>query len=76
VSGILGIPVEEMRHRGRERQRTTARSHAIYWADRELNMPGVHLAKRYGLTQSAVVHASRRGEEIAEKKKLPADAMN
>jgi hypothetical protein len=39
-------------------------------------MPGVHLAKRYGLTQSAVVHASRRGEEIAEKKKLPADAMN
>jgi putative transposase len=65
VSEILGIPVEDIRHKGRERQRTAARSLAIYWAVRELNMPGVHLAKRYGLTQSAVVHACRRGEEIA-----------
>ncbi|MBN2107856.1 MAG: transposase [Deltaproteobacteria bacterium] len=63
----LGLPVAEIRKSGRERHRTAARSLAIYWAVRELNIPGVALAKRYGLTQSAVVHASRRGEEIAKE---------
>jgi putative transposase len=67
VAEVMGIPVEEIRHRGRERHRTAARSLVMYWAVRELNMPGVQLAKRYGLTQSAVVHASRRGEEIARE---------
>ena len=67
VSEVLGLPTGEIRKSGRERCRTVARSLAIYWAVRELNLPGVSLAKRYGLTQSAVVHASRRGGEIAKE---------
>jgi REP element-mobilizing transposase RayT len=63
----LGVPAEEIRNQGRERHRVEARSLAIYWAVRELGMVGVALAKRYGLTQSAVSHASRRGEIIAQK---------
>jgi len=70
VAEVLGIPAKEIRHRGRERYRTAARSLVTYWAARELNMPGVSLAKRYGLTQSAVVHAIRRGEEIARELKF------
>ncbi len=70
VAEVLGISAEEVRKRGRERHRVEARSLAIYWAVRELGMPGVALAKRYGLTQSAIVHASRRGEKIANRIKL------
>ena len=65
VAEVLGIPAEHIRQRGRERHRTAARSLVIYWAVRELSISGVQLAKRYGLTQSAIVHASRRGEEMA-----------
>jgi len=67
VAEVLKISAEEIRQRGRERYRTAARSLVMYWAARELNMPGVSLAKRYGLTQSAVVHAICRGEEIARE---------
>jgi REP element-mobilizing transposase RayT len=67
VSEVLKMPAVEIRKSGREKHRTAARSLVMYWAVRELNLPGVTLAKRYGLTQSAVVHASRRGEKIARE---------
>jgi hypothetical protein len=69
VAHIMDMPVEEMRKKGRERRRVEARSLAIYWAVHELGISGTALAKRYGLTQPAVVFGSRRGECIASELK-------
>jgi hypothetical protein len=65
VAEILGVPAEELQKKGRERCRVEARSLAIYWAVNELGLSGTALARRYGLTQPAVVFASRRGERLA-----------
>lgn len=65
VAEVMGMPVEEVRKKGRERHRVEARSLAIYWAVYELGISGPALAKRYGLTQPAIVFASRRGERMA-----------
>lgn len=67
VCKVCGIALEELRKSGREKQRVEARSLAIYWAVRELGIDGMSLARRYGLTQSAIVHATRRGEKIAKE---------
>jgi REP element-mobilizing transposase RayT len=68
VCRVCGIALDELRNRGREKQRVEARSLAIYWAVRELGIDGMSLARRYHLTQSAIVHAVRRGEKIAKEK--------
>jgi putative transposase len=65
VAEILGMPAAEVRKKGRERSRVEARSLAIYWAVYELGISGTALAKRYGLTQPAIVFAARRGEHVA-----------
>jgi REP element-mobilizing transposase RayT len=67
VCRVCGIALDELRNRGREKQRVEARSLAIYWAVRELGIDGMSLARRYHLTQSAIVHAVRRGEKIAKE---------
>ena len=69
VAQVMDMPVEEVRKKGRERRRVEARSLAIYWAVHELGISGTALAKRYGMTQPAMVFASRRGERIAEELK-------
>ncbi|MBN2107152.1 MAG: transposase [Deltaproteobacteria bacterium] len=63
----VGIAAKEIRKQGREKQRVEARSLAIYWAVRELGIDGMTLARRYGLTQSAIVYAARRGEKTAKE---------
>ena len=65
VCKVCGISLEELLKQGREKQRVEARSLAIYWAVHDLNISGMTLAKRYGLTQPAIVYAARRGESIA-----------
>jgi hypothetical protein len=65
----MGLPAEELRKKGRERRRVEARSLAIYWAVHELGISGTALARRYGLTQPAIVFASRRGERPAAELK-------
>ena len=69
VAEVMGIAVEEIRKAGRERYRVAARSLAIYWAVHELGVSGTALARRYSLTQPAMVFASRRGERIAAELK-------
>ena len=68
VCKVCGIALEELRKQGREKPRVEARSLAIYWAMRELGIDGMTLARRYYLTQPAIVHAARRGEKIAKEK--------
>lgn len=60
--------LEELRKQGREKPRVEARSLAIYWAVCELGIDGMTLARRYYLTQPAIVHAARRGEKITKEK--------
>jgi len=62
---VMGLSAKEVRGKGRERQRVAARSLAIYWAVCELGISGTSLARRYGLTQPAIVVACRRGEHTA-----------
>ena len=69
VAEVLDMPAEEVRKKGRERFRVEARSLAIYWAVNELGISGTALAKRYGLTQPAMVFGARRGERIAAELK-------
>ncbi len=64
---VFGIEPEEIRKQGREKHRVAARSLAIHWAVRQLGINGTALARRYRLTQSAIVHAARRGERIAKE---------
>ena len=66
--GLCGISPEELRMKGRERKRVEARSLSIYWAVSELGLSGMLLAKRYQLTQPAIVYSFRRGQKIAKNK--------
>jgi len=71
VCKLCGIAWEELRMQGREKKRVEARSLAIYWAVRELGIDGMSLARRYRLTQPAIVYAVRRGEKIAKERNCP-----
>ncbi len=64
---LFDIDIEALRTSGRRKQVVAARSLAIYWAVRELGMAGTTLAKRYRLTQPAIVYAVQRGEKIAKE---------
>jgi len=64
------IVLEDVRKPGREKRRVEARSLAIYWAARELGIDGMTLARRYQLTQSAIVYSVKRGERIAKEHNL------
>jgi putative transposase len=65
AAAVFDVPVEELYTAGKNRQRIRARSVFCYWMVRELRIPATHLAKRLGLTPSAVSKAARRGERIA-----------
>jgi chromosomal replication initiation ATPase DnaA len=51
--------------KGRQASRVEARSLLCYWAVRELGMSVTELARRFGMTPSAVTYAVERGERIA-----------
>jgi len=69
VATLFGMAKEELRKKGREKRLVEARSLVIYWAVRELNISGMTLAKRYGLSQPAIVFAARRGQLMATELK-------
>ena len=70
VASILGIEKEEITRRGRYPRRVAARSVLCYWASRELGMSTVALSERLGISQPAVSHSIRRGEQIVLEKKM------
>ncbi|WDN89519.1 hypothetical protein BuS5_02487 [Desulfosarcina sp. BuS5] len=53
--------------KSRQKNRVHARDLVCYWSAIELGISMADLAKRFGLTLSAVSYAVKRGEEIAKK---------
>jgi REP element-mobilizing transposase RayT len=69
VTEIYQIDKDELYSSGRQKIRVEARSLFCYWAVRELGISGTSLARRLGMSQSGVVYAVHKGENIAKEKK-------
>ena len=67
VATLLGLDVNEIMRSGKQPQTVKARSLICFWANRELGMTTVEIARRLGICQSAVSRSSLRGEKIAEE---------
>ena len=67
VSEMYGIDERYILSKGRQRQRVDARSLLSYWAVRELGMSLTELARRFGMSPSALSYAVARGEVIARE---------
>lgn len=67
VANLLDLEVNEVLRSGKQPHIVEARSLVCFWANRELGMTTVEIARRLGICQSAVSRSSLRGEKIAEK---------
>jgi putative transposase len=70
AAAAFGLEPDILLHPGQLRAVVAARSVFCYWAVRELGHTATALAKRLGMTQSAVSIAVHRGERIAQKRGL------
>jgi REP element-mobilizing transposase RayT len=67
VASLLGLKSEDVWKKGKHRQIVKARSLLCYWAVHELGMTGTALARRIGMTQSAISQSVKRGEAFANE---------
>ena len=67
VAEVLDVEFRAVLRRDKQPQTVKARSLVCFWANRELGMSTVEIARRLRLCQSAVSKAARRGEQIASK---------
>jgi len=67
VSNVLDLEVNEVLRSGKQPQVVKARSLICFWANRELGMTTIEIARRLGICQSAVSRSALRGEKIAEE---------
>jgi putative transposase len=65
AAGLCEVPAERVLSGGRQRPRSRARALTCYWAVRRLGLPAVELARRFGISASAVSCAIERGEALA-----------
>ena len=70
VAEVLSMSPGEILSRNKSPKTVKGRSLLCYWANRELGMTTVEIAKRLHLSQSAVSRASGRGEKLAKKNNL------
>jgi REP element-mobilizing transposase RayT len=70
VAQLLDLKVNDILRPGKQRQIVKARSLICFWANRELGMTTVDIAKRLGVCQSAVSRSLLPGEKIAEENKF------
>lgn len=70
VAEVLSMKVDVVLSLGKSPKTVKGRSLLCYWANRELGMTTIQLAKRLNLCQSAVSRSSARGEKIAKDNKL------
>ena len=68
VSILLNIEPKEIKISGKYPQVVAARSLVCYWANRELGMTTIELAKRFNLSQPTISKSVKRGEVIAINK--------
>ena len=66
VAEVLSMAPDEILSRGKSPKTVRGRSLLCYWANRELGMTTIDIAKRLHLCQSAVSRASARGEKFAK----------
>jgi hypothetical protein len=67
---LLGLKVDDVLQSGKQPQKVKARSLISFWANRELGMTTVEIAKRLGMSQSAVSRSILRGEGIAQENRF------
>ncbi len=67
AAAILGVKSEQIWQKGKHRQIVKARSLLCYWAVLELGISTTELARRIGMTQSAISNSVYRGESIARE---------
>jgi putative transposase len=65
VAKLFELKPEEVLSSSKQPQRVKARSLLCYWAVKELEIGGAHIARRLKISQSAVSRAVARGERIA-----------
>jgi hypothetical protein len=70
VAGLFEIPISEVVRTGKFARTVEARSVLCYWANRELGMRVVELARRLKLAQPTVTQSVARGEKIVSEKGL------
>jgi putative transposase len=70
VADLLELERNEVLRTGKHPKIVEARSLVCFWANRELGMTTVEIAKRLGICQSAVSRSSLRGEKIAERNRF------
>jgi putative transposase len=61
----MGLAPSDVLRPGKHPLTVRARSLLCYWANRELGMTTMEVARKLGICQSAVTKASHRGEEMA-----------
>ena len=70
VAQLFGMPISEVLRRGRYARTVPARSVLCYWANRELGISTVELAKRLKIAQSTASQSIARGVKIITEKQL------
>ena len=70
VAVIFDMPLSEVLREGKFARTVTARSLLCYWANRELGITTVELARKLNLTQPTVSQSVDRGERIAAEKRV------
>jgi hypothetical protein len=70
VAVIFDMPLSEVLREGKYACTVAARSLLCYWANRELGITTVELARRLNLAQPTVSQSVDRGERIATEKRL------
>jgi REP element-mobilizing transposase RayT len=70
VAEVFRLKPEEVLGSGKQLQRVKARSLLCYWAVKELEITGMDVARKLGISNSAVSRAVVRGEVIATEMEL------
>ena len=70
VAQLFEMPIDEILRRGRFGRTVAARSVLCFWANRELGISTVELAKRFKIAQPTVTQSVERGDRIVAEKKL------
>ena len=65
VAVIFDMPLSEVLREGKYARTVAARSLLCYWANRELGITTVELARRLNLAQPTVSQSVERGERLA-----------
>jgi putative transposase len=70
VAQVFEMPIGEVLRRGRYVRTVPARSVLCFWANRELGISAVELARRLKIAQPTVTQSVARGEKIVSEKQL------